>query len=123
MGCEFITTLPEAGEIHAATATVNVYVPAVRPEIVELIPVPVVMTPPGDLVNVQVPVAGNPFRTALPVATEHVGCVILPTTGAVGISVTLRVYVAVAAMHGDPSGLLVVTVIVTVLFASEATGV
>jgi len=85
--------------------------------------VPVVRIPPGDRVNVHVPVAGNPFKATLPVATEHVGCVTLPTTGAVGIAVTLRVYVAVAVIHGAPSGLLVVTVIVTVLSASAATGV
>lgn len=123
IGCVFITTLPEAGETHPATATVKVYVPAGRPEIVELVPVPVVITPPGDRVIVQIPVAGSPFRTTLPVETEQVGCVIVPIKGAVGIAVTVRVYVAVAVIHGAPSGLLVVTVIVTVLSASAATGV
>ena len=39
------------------------------------------------------------------------------------MAVTLRAYVADAAIQGAPSGLLVVTVIVTVLFASAATGV
>ena len=67
--------------------------------------------------------AGKPLRTTLPVAMEHVGCVIVPTKGADGIAVTVRAYVAVAAIHGEPSGLFVVTVIVTVLFASDATGV
>jgi hypothetical protein len=118
-----IITFPEEGETHPAAATVYVYVPAGRPEIVELVPVPVVITPPGDRFNVQVPVAGNPFKTTLPVATEHVGCVILPTRGADGIAITVRAKVAVAAIHGEPAGLLVVTVIVTVLFASDATGV
>jgi hypothetical protein len=37
-----------------------------------LVPVPV-FVPPGVLVNVQVPVAGKPFRTTLPVATVQVG--------------------------------------------------
>ena len=52
---------------------------------VELVPEPVVVVPPGDLVNVQVPVAGNPDKTTLPVATAQVGWVIVPTVGAVGV--------------------------------------
>ena len=51
---------------------------------VVLIPVPVVVTFPGVLVSVQVPVAGKPFKTTLPVAKPHVGCVIVPTAGAEG---------------------------------------
>ena len=51
---------------------------------VELVPVPEVVIPPGDLVNVHVPVAGNPLRTTLPVAKAQVGWVIVPTVGAVG---------------------------------------
>ena len=47
---------------------------------VVLVPVPVV--PPGLIV--QVPEAGSPFRTTLPVATVHVGGVIVPTVGALG---------------------------------------
>ena len=85
-GCELITTLADAGEIHPeALVTVKVYVPAGSNEIVELVPVPLVVVPPGDLVKVQVPVAGNPFKTTLPVAKAQVGCVIVPTDGAVGV--------------------------------------
>ena len=51
---------------------------------VELVPVPVVVVPPGDLVKVHVPVAGNPVKTTLPVACEQVGWVTVPTVGAVG---------------------------------------
>ena len=47
-------------------------------------PVPVVATAPGVLVNVQLPVAGKPFNTTLPAATLQVGWVIVPTVGAVG---------------------------------------
>jgi hypothetical protein len=43
-----------------------------------------VVTFPGVLVSVHVPVAGKPLNTTLPVATLHVGCVIVPTIGAVG---------------------------------------
>jgi hypothetical protein len=51
-----------------------------------LVPVPVVVTPPGVLVNVQLPDDGKLFRTTLPVATEQVGWVIVPDTGAVGVA-------------------------------------
>ena len=50
------------------------------------VPVPVVVMLPGVRVNVQVPDEGSPLRTTLPVVTEHVGCVIVPTTGAVGVT-------------------------------------
>ena len=43
------------------------------PEIVVLVPVPVVVTPPGVRVNVHLPVAGNPSSLTLPVDTVHVG--------------------------------------------------
>lgn len=49
-----------------------------------VVPVPVVVVPPGDCVSVQVPAEGKPFSTTLPVAILHVGCVIVPTTGAGG---------------------------------------
>jgi len=39
--------------------------------------------PPGSMV--QFP-AGKPFNIMLPVATEQVGCVIVPTVGAVGVT-------------------------------------
>ncbi len=51
-----------------------------------LVPVPVVVIPPGVLVNVHVPVAGKPFKIALPVAVEHVGWVMAPTAGADGMA-------------------------------------
>jgi hypothetical protein len=50
-----------------------------------LVPVPVVAIP-SFLVKVHVPVAGNPLNTTLPVPTEHVGWVIAPATGAVGVA-------------------------------------
>jgi hypothetical protein len=54
------------------------------PDIVVLDPVPLVIMLPGDLVNVQVPVAGKPFNTTSPVVMAQVGCVIVPTDGGVG---------------------------------------
>jgi hypothetical protein len=57
------------------------YVPVANPDKVVLAPVPEMF--PGLIV--QVPV-GNPFNTTLPVATEQVGCVIVPTMGAEGVT-------------------------------------
>ena len=45
----------------------------VSPEIVVLVPVPVVVIPPGVLVKVHVPEEGKPLNTTLPVAIPHVG--------------------------------------------------
>jgi hypothetical protein len=58
-----------------------VYVPAGKLDIVVVVPVPVI--DPG--LRVQVPEAGNPFNTTLPVATRQVGCVMVPIEGAPGI--------------------------------------
>jgi hypothetical protein len=63
-------------------------VPAARPEIVILVPVPEVITPPGVRVRVHVPVDGSPLSTTLPVASRQVGLVIVPTNGAEGIAFT-----------------------------------
>jgi hypothetical protein len=60
-------------------------VPATRPDIVVLIPVPLEVAPPGDLVSVHEPVEGSPLITTLPVAIEQVGWVIIPMMGTVGV--------------------------------------
>lgn len=49
-----------------------------------LVPVPVLITPPGDRVSVQVPEAGNPDSVRLPVGEEHEGWVTGPGTGGDG---------------------------------------
>ena len=82
-----IVTSAEAGETHpAAFATVNVYVPGGMAITVRVGPVPAIVTFPGVLVRVHVPVAGNPLTSTLPVDRAQVGCVISPVTGAVGVS-------------------------------------
>ena len=48
-------------------------------------PVPVAVAPPGVAVTVHVP-EGKPLKATLPVATEHVGWVITPITGAGGLA-------------------------------------
>ena len=66
--------------------TVKVYVPAAIPLIVVVVPVPDVVTLPGILVTVHVPDDGKPLKATLPVANTHVGCVIVPATGALGVA-------------------------------------
>jgi hypothetical protein len=70
-----ITTLAEGPEVHPVElVTENVYVvPAGNPDIVVVVPVPVVVVPPGVLVTVHVPEAGKLFKITLPVATLQVG--------------------------------------------------
>jgi hypothetical protein len=48
-------------------------------------PVPVEVMPPGFLVNVHVPVGGNPLRATPPVGTVQVGCVTVPVAGVAGV--------------------------------------
>ena len=65
-----MVTLAEATEVHPLTeVTVKLYVvPAVKPEMVAVVPVPA--TVPGLIV--QLP-AGRPLSTTLPVAVAQVG--------------------------------------------------
>ena len=75
-----ITTLEDAGDVQPAElVTVKLYVPPVSPVTVVLLPLPVI--PPGLIV--QFP-AGRPLNTTLP-SVVQVGCVMVPTTGAVGV--------------------------------------
>jgi hypothetical protein len=69
-----------------------------------------------------VPWAGNPDNTTLPVDTIHVGCIIIPTKGAEGFT-TVNENTADAGVHAGLRGLLVVTVMITVLPPSAAAGV
>jgi hypothetical protein len=55
------------------------------PVIVVAVPDPFVVIPPGDLVTVHDTDDGKPLKATLPVDTAQVGCVIVPTTGAVGV--------------------------------------
>ena len=64
---------------------------------VVVVPVPVVVTAPGVLVKVHVPVAGKPFNTTLPVATVQPGWVTVPIDGADGVDVEVISTLADAA--------------------------
>ena len=87
-GCGLMTTLADATEVHPEipSVTVYVYVPVGNKVMVELIPVPVEVIAPGERVSVQVPAAGSPFSTTLPVATAQVGWVMVPIAGADGVN-------------------------------------
>jgi hypothetical protein len=84
LGTGFIVTVKELNDVQpSAFITENVYTPVAKPEIVRLVPVPVVVTLSGLRINVHEPVAGKPLRMTLPVGVLHVGCVIVPIKGAV----------------------------------------
>lgn len=86
-GWVFIATFCDPDEVQPTEfVTVKAYVPAVSPEIVVAVPLPLVVTAPGIRVIVQFPVAGSPLIAVEPVATEHVGCVMTPITGADGVT-------------------------------------
>jgi hypothetical protein len=86
-GWALIAALAEDIDVQPAElVTVKVYVPVAIPDTVVVVPVPEVVTAPGVLVTVHVPVAGRPLKATLPVATPQVGWVIMPITGAVGVA-------------------------------------
>ena len=82
--------------------------PALRPDIVVLVPVPVVVTDPGVRVSVQVPVKGRPLSATLPVATAQVVCVMVPTTGADGVAGEELITILVVEAEVQPSILVTV---------------
>lgn len=53
--------------------------------IVVVVPVPVEVAPPGVTVTVHVPLDGKPLKATSPVAIVQLGCVIVPTAGAIGV--------------------------------------
>jgi hypothetical protein len=86
-GAGLITMACDGMEVHpAAFVTVYVYVPEGMSLSVTLLPDPSILKLPGLRINVQFPVAGNPFITILPVEIRQVGCVMVPATGAEGVS-------------------------------------
>ena len=107
-GAGLMTTLSEATEVHPEipSVTVYVYVPVGNKVMVELVPVPVAVIAPGERVRVQVPTAGRPLRTTLPVATAQVGWVIVPIAGAVGTGLMVTVKLTVVA-HCPTAGVKV----------------
>ena len=112
-GCALITTSAEAGEAQpAAFATVNVYVPGGIAVTVRVVPEPFIVTLPGIRVRVQFPVAGRPLRATLPVDRAQVGWVIVPTTGAAGVSGWALITTLDEAAETQPRALVTVKVYV-----------
>jgi hypothetical protein len=108
-GCVLITTFADDADVHPSLfVTVKEFVPVGRPEKVVLVPLPVVVAPPGFWVMVQVPVEGNPSNIALPVDTAQVGWVIVPTDGAEGV--TGCVFITILSDAGDMQPTELVTV-------------
>ena len=67
-----------------------------------------VIIPPGVVVNVHVPDAGKPLRTTLPVVTVHVGCITVPTVGAVGVTGCTSITTSAEATEVHPDELVTV---------------
>ena len=84
------------------------YVPDTSPDRVVLVPVPVVVIPPGVLVNVHVPDDGKLFNTTLPVATAHVGCVMVSTVGVGGVDSEALITTLIDATETHPDALVTV---------------
>ena len=103
-GCASITTSADNGDVHpAASVTVQLQVPAARPFIVAVVVLPAI--PPGLIV--QLP-AGKLVNTTDPVATAHVGCVIVPTVSAAGVGGCALI--TTSADNGDVHPAALVTV-------------
>ena len=73
-------------------------------------PDPVIVVKPTDSVTVQLPATGNPLNATLPVAVEHVGCVIKPTVGAIGVKGCALITALAEANEVQPNELVTVKV-------------
>ena len=69
-----------------------------------------VVVAPGDLVSVHVPVAGNPDKTTLPVASAQVGWVIVPRVGASAVATSVLITTLADAGEIHPEALVTVKV-------------
>ena len=113
VGWVLITAFPEATEVQPKElVTVKVYILADSPLKMPVVPVPLIVVDPTDSVTVHVPVAGNPLKVTLPVAVEHVGWVITPTTGVGGVVGWLLIIALTEANDTQPKELVTVKVYV-----------
>ena len=74
------------------------------------VPLPLVVPPPGFMVRVQLPVAGSPVSTTLPVATLQVGWVVIPICGAVGVTGWVLITAVPDELEVHPTELVTVQV-------------
>ena len=84
--------------------------PEDNPDTVVAAPVPVLVTEPGLRVSVHVPLEGKPLNATLPVANTHVGCVSVPTTGALGVDGAELITTFPLANEVQPASLVTVNV-------------
>ena len=84
-------------------------VPAVNPVTMPVVPLPLRL-PDGLPVMVQFPDEGKPLSATLPVATRHVGWVMVPMIGADGRAFTVTVAVAVTAAQLPAAAIVYITV-------------
>ena len=73
------------------------------------------VVPPGDLVKVQVPDDGKLLKSTLPVEVAQVGCVIVPTEGAEGVTGCELITTLEEDGEVEPAELVTVYVYVPVL--------
>jgi len=73
-----------------------------------LTPVPENTTAPGVLINLQVPVAGNPVNRTAPVVMVHVGCVIAPTAGRFGVTGGALITICIVGSEVHPAELVTI---------------
>ena len=100
IGCAKIVALPEAAEVQPLElVTVNVYVFGASPEKTAVVPELEIVAPPGVAVTVQVPDAGKPLKVTLPVATLHVGWVMVLIIRGLGVSLIVTVIAALGPSH------------------------
>ena len=108
-GCILIIKLYDVPEVQPSElVTVYVYAPGANPEMVVIIPVPLVVTPPGLRVSVHMPLEGKPFNTTLPVPAEQVGWVMVPITGAAGVTGCPLITTSVDDAEVQPDALVTV---------------
>ncbi len=73
-----------------------------------LVPDPLLVIPPGYLVNTHAPLEGRPLSTTPPVATPHVGWVILLIWGSAGVTGWVFMTAELEALDVQPSVFLTV---------------
>lgn len=89
--------------------------PAASDETVALVPEPFDEMPPGYLTSIHSSFAGRFSRTTLPVARSQVGCVIVPITGAGGVTGCALITNSADAGETHPAALATVKVQVPAL--------
>lgn len=86
--------------------------PGASDDIVALLPDPVDVVLPGKRISIHSPVSGIPSSTTLPVDTSQVGCVMVPITGAGGVTGCVLITTSPDGGEMHPAALVTVKVYV-----------